>query len=484
MNIKEYIKKYYPNKEIKYNHDITIITDNDKDVIPNSVFVAKKGYTYDGITFIKNAIDAGAKTIIYNNSYLVKKEPGINYLDVNNSVVELARLINLELCDKHQVFIGVSGTCGKTTVTYLVYSFLKSHNYDVLLVGTHHIYRYYGLKEEIIDTINTTVTQTILYKELKNRDYNYDFVIMEVSSQGIAEGRVLGIEFDTIAITNLSNEHLDYHHTFSEYKITKGSLLNYLNVNSQYKNIILNIDDDSFNYFSGLSLSQVTTFGIKHGDIMATNVKLGFNKTLFDIFDNNSKYVVDTNLMGEFNVYNILTSYCILKSLNFSPVEIANFFNKKIDIPGRMNVYIKNHRYLIIDYAHTVNAVSSVLSFINSVKENKKVTTIIGVGGNRDHTKRPLIGGLATKFSDYVFFTTDNPRDEDPYSIIQDMVKGVKTNNFEVIVDREEAIKKAYATSQDNEIILILGKGTEKVTILANGIEVPYSDIQVVNKLE
>lgn len=484
MDLRKYLKKYYPKKRIRYPHNITMITDYNYDVIPDSVFIARKGYQCDGYNFINDAIKRGAKTIIYNSSKSIEKAKGINYIDVKSPLVEQARLTKMTIENQSHkpIFIGVSGSSGKTSVTFLIYSFLKNKQYDVLLVGTHHLYSYYGTKEEVTQTENTTPNLSILLKELYNKDYNYDFIVMEVSSQGICEHRILGLEFDIIAITNLCEEHLDYHHTFTEYRMVKGTFLKYLKQDSPYKSIILNIDDDNFEYFNTLTLEKIISIGIKSGTIQAYDIELSSTQTKFKIKDEGKNYQVLSSLIGEFNVYNILIYYAVLKQLNFKKEEIIDYLKNNITIPGRMNTFYINKRSFIVDYAHTINAVESVLSFFINRNDYHNLITVIGAGGDRDKAKRPIFGKLATKYSDYVIFTTDNPRTEKPQIIIEDMICEVETSNFTIVINRAEAIRLAYKISEENDIILILGKGNEKSITIDNK-KIPYCDLDVVREI-
>lgn len=486
MDLKDYIKKYYPGKIIKYPHGISRVTDYDQDVIKDSIFIAKKGYKFDGTMYIDSAISKGAKSIFYDKNLSLQKQKGINYYKSVSPIADLARILKLDMenSDGNPIFIGVTGTSGKTSVTYLLYSFLKSLAYDVLLVGTHHIYSYYGLSEKKKVTENTTPSLSVLYKELQDKAYDFDYVIMEVSSQGIMEHRVLGLEFDVISITNLRGEHLDYHHTLSEYKIVKGMLLNQIKKTSLFKGIVLNEDDPSFDYFKNLSLEKINTFGLNCDDLKVKNLTFNFNQTKFTLFDGKTKHDIKTNLMGVFNIYNILNCYQIVKCLKINVKTFIKFLNIPLQIPGRMNTIYRKNRYFIVDYAHTINAVEAVLTFINIVKDKRHVTTIIGCGGNRDKIKRPIFGSLATQNSDLAIFTSDNPRDEDPLIIINEMVKGVCNHNYKIIIDRREAIEYAFKNSNEGDIILILGKGNENEIIKANGVRESYNDVKVVEELE
>ncbi len=487
MKINDYLKKYHPKKLVKRNHEIKVISDYDKDMVDGGVFVCLDNLKGFNERYIDNACKLGAKTIILKKNLQVKKQKGVNYVFVESPIVDLSRILKEELnnYEKKPIMIGVSGTSGKTSVSYLTYEFLKAKNYDLLYVGTHHIYSYYQMKEEIIKTNNTTISLSSLYKLLKDKNYDYDYLVMEVSSQGIMEHRTLGLEFDILTITNLSLEHLDYHHSLTEYRIVKGTLLNHINEKSPYKKVILNSDDEATGYFNTITLHEVDYFGLDNENMKVTNINLDVNESSFLLEMDDMKYQIKSNLCGYFNIYNILNSLMIVKNINFEVKDFVNFINtQKIIIPGRMNTYKIKDKTFIIDYAHTIKAVENVLTYLNSIKKMRKIITVIGCGGNRDVSKRPAFGYLSTKYSDLVIFTMDNPRDEDPYVIINDMVKDLSSKNYKIVLNREDAIKSANENGCKDDIILILGKGNEEGIITKNKQVIPYSDYDVLRKLE
>ena len=472
------IKDFYKNSKI-INHPVTMITDVDKDVILNSVYFALKDDKY-----IDSAISKGAKTIVYNAKIKIKKNPNINYIQVEFPKKELAKLLKYEyeLKSKNKpIMIAITGTNGKTTTSYLLYQYLKWLGNDVLYIGTGWIHSISSLeeKEELIN--NTTPSISYLYKYLRN--FNYDYVILEVSSQGIEEGRILGLSFDIISITNLSSEHLDYHETINQYKTVKGKLLLQLNEKSPYGKIVLNKDDSFYNYFANLSIYDVVSYGRCNGDVSLVNYHSDLCKTELTIKD---KYYtkINTNLIGDFNVYNILNLFTINKILNYNSNFLKIFFNSKLlVIPGRMNIINKDKCTFIVDYCHTINSVKSILSFVKEVINDKKLIVVIGSGGNRDKHKRKIIGKYVCEIADYVYFTEDNSRDENTEEIIYDLISDVKTNNYEIISSRKKAITEAYEKYKVNGYILVLGKGTENYIIHSNNRLEEHNDISFIEGL-
>lgn len=480
MDLNKYLYTYYK-KKLKYNHQVSLITDIYQDVIYNSVFVSIKGKKE--LEYIDKAIKNGAKTVFVEDINNLPKYQNINIIKVPSSKMELARLLREENKDFGMMptLIGITGTNGKTTTTYLLYQYLKTLNYDVLLIGTNWIYSYYKMNEQFMETNNTTPSLSLLYKYLRNTKNEYDYVIMEVSSQGIEEGRTLGLKFDIVGITNLSREHLDYHHSLSEYLVVKGKIL------QEVKScgiVILNNDDDAFAYFKNHTINKLLTFGLNKGMIKGKILALTNESTKFIISDEFKSLRLITNLIGKFNVYNLLMLYCINKSLNINNNYLKSFLNKKLLIPGRVNKIIVKDRIFIIDFAHTVD---SVLNIINTVKETFKeglIYTIIGCGGNRDKLKRPEIGKIVTELSDYAIFTEDNSRNENTCDIIEDITKDLTAQNYNIILDRKEAIKQAFRLSKRNDVILVLGKGAENYQIKKNNEKIKYSDIETVEMLK
>jgi len=490
MKIKEFYQLYYPNNIIFNNHLINKITDDSREVEENDVFVCVKGYNYDGHDYINEVIRKGVKTIIIDEKYNFYSSK-INIIKSKNTLKDLSRLLFLfydSFYSKRPKFIGVTGTNGKTTITTITYEYLKKINKDVLLVGTNGIKSFFGLKEDKFITNNTTPKLTTLFKYLMNVPVSYDYVIMEVSSQGISEGRVLGINYDVVLVNNLSSEHLDYHHSLEAYRDVKGSLISSVSQNKDAV-VILNTNQEEFKFFNNLNNNKNIFYGpsdikkIVHNnnDIIYEIKSQSIEETQFELYLDNKKYLCNTNLIGDFNIENLVASMAIIKSLNLLENNFFDFIKSIPYIDGRLNKIKYNSRYFIIDFAHNSKAVEQILKLLNQIKINN-IITVIGCGGNRDLEKRPIMGNLAITYSDKVIFTEDNPRFENTLDIINDMLKDVVENNYEIIEDRELAIYKAYQLSKEEDFIVILGKGAESY-IIKNGVKLPYSDLETVNKI-
>lgn len=419
------------------------------------IFVALKGLTVDGHDFIPQAIENGASKIICER----KIDYDIDYEIVSNTEKWLKETLYNEYheyIDKLKL-IGVTGTNGKTTSCYLTYQMLISLGIDTAYIGTigyHH-------KDEFIELNNTTPDVLTIYKLLYHAyETNCKVVVMEVSSQALSYDRLYGINYDIISFTNLTEDHLDYHKTMENYLNAKLLILNHLKENAI---ITANSDDKASIHFKKEN-HKYLTFGY-NGDYKIINTNINPIETKLEFNYKNINYDVIVPLTSKFNVYNYLTMLSIVNNYGIPIEDIINKTNLLTAPKGRCESYKVNNGFAIIDYAHTPDAVEKVITAYNELKKNK-VITIIGCGGDRDPKKRPIMGDIATKLSNYVIFTNDNPRTEDPNKIMEDILKGVKSNNYEIILDRKLAIKKGIDMMNKDDILLILGKGHENYQII------------------
>lgn len=418
-------------------------------------FVALKGLTVDGHDYIEQAINNGASKIICEHDIPFD----IDYQVVPNTEIWLKETLKKEYgkyIDKLKL-IGVTGTNGKTTSCYLTYQMLNLLGEDTAYIGTigyHH-------KDEFIELNNTTPDVLTIYKLLFHAyESGCTTVVMEVSSQALSYDRLNGINYSIIGFTNLTEDHLDYHKTMENYLKAKLLILDHLKVNAI---IVANSDDDVHLKFKKENHAFLT-FG-NNGDYKILNTDITPVNTLLKFTYKNCEYSVDIPLTSKFNVYNYLTMLSIVNNLGYKIDEILNITNKLKAPKGRCEAYNVNNGYAVIDYAHTPDAVEKVISAYNELKKGKLIT-IIGCGGDRDPKKRPIMGEIATNLSDYVIFTNDNPRTEDPNKIMNDILSGVKKDNYKVILDRKLAIKEGINLMNPNDIILILGKGHENYQII------------------
>lgn len=433
------------------------------------VFVALKGINSDGHDYINSAIEKGAIKIIASEKKEYLNDNIIEYVD-DTSVYLQQLLVKEYLPYINQLkLIGVTGTNGKTTTCYLIYQMLKELNIKSAYIGT--IGFYYNEHQRELN--NTTPELLEMYKMLiETYNNNVTHVVMEVSSHALEQERIFGLKFIVAGFTNLTQDHLDYHGTMENYLNAKLKLLNYLEKNSK---IIVNVDDDYSKYFL---IENFVTIGKKDANFKIIKDEFLTNKTQIEFLYDQNKYSVTTNLISHFNVYNYLTALAITKQLGFSIEQIIKITNKIYPPKGRVESIEVNGGVAIIDYAHTPDAVSKI---INAFLENKKgkIVTVIGCGGDRDPLKRPIMGNIASNLSDYVIFTNDNPRTENPDKIILDILKGVNKKNYTVEKDRKKAIFQGLELIKKNDVLLILGKGHEDYQEI-NHLKNHFSDKEVV----
>ncbi len=431
-------------------------TDSRK-VKQGQIFVAIKGHTVDGHDYIEEAVKAGASEIVCEHPV----KANVKVTVVPSSLDYLKENLALEYKDKLSKLkiIGVTGTNGKTTTCYLTYQLLNLLNVKAAYMGT------IGFKYQDMDITleNTTPDILTLYNLLLEAlDKGCEVVVMEVSSHSLAYERIYGLKLDIAAFTNLTEDHLDYHKTMENYLNEKLKIINYLKDNGK---LLVNSDDEAHQKFLEKNKGGIT-LGL-NGDFRIKDFKIKPNKTDLEFSYHNKDYKVTTNLTSKFNVYNYLTALALVHLLGYSIEDIILKTKDIMPPKGRCETHEVNDAYAVIDYAHTPDAVEKVIKAYNELKTNR-VITIIGCGGDRDPLKRPIMGSIAVNLSDYVIFTCDNPRTEDPQKIMEDILKGVKKNNYEVIMDRREAIKKGIDLLNKEDILLILGKGHEDYQIIGH----------------
>lgn len=432
---------------------------NSKYVNKGDYFLVNKeneGYVYD-------AIKNGASKIICDTN----KTYEITTKKVNNIYDYIASFYKDKI-DKLKL-IGVTGTNGKTTTCYLIYQMLNSIGVKTSYIGTIGFY----LNDKVKDLGNTTPSIDILCNLLLD-SYNAgcELVVMEVSSHALKQGRVRNLLFDAVIITNVTQDHIDYHKNMKDYINSKRKIIYMLKNN---KICILNKKDKHYKKFINKRNKNI---------IIGKNVKIKKHKVDMEktnvIIKDKKKYDLKLSLIGDFNIYNYVMAYTALKELGYNSDKfIKESYNYKAPA-GRMQKIKYNNNAIFIDYAHTPDAVLNVLKTVNKIK-NDGIITIIGCGGDRDKEKREKMGSIACVYSNYVIFTNDNPRGEEPKSIVNDMLKGA-FGKYEVILDRRKAIEKGISLLNGNKILMILGKGHENYQII-KGVKHHFSDIEEVKNV-
>ena len=431
-------------------------------------FIAIRNVNRDGHDYIKSAIENGAtKIICEEGSYDVET---IIVLDTRK-YLENYLYENYYPKFKDMTLIGLTGTNGKTTTCYLIYQILTDLGKKCAYIGTIGFY-YPGHKRELN---NTTPDTDLLYSMfLEAKEAGCEYLVMEVSSHALANNRIHGLEFDEVAFTNLTQDHLDYHKTIENYAEAKKILFT---KTRNEKIAVLNSDDPYYKTFM-LNNNKNITISDTQGDVLIQSIDLTNLGTTFEFDYKNVDYTTHINMVGRYNVYNYLTALMLVHKLGFSIEEILKLNDTLAAPNGRMEMIKYGTNSVFVDYAHTPDAVLNVL---NSSKEYKtgKVITVIGCGGDRDRTKRPIMGKIAEENSDYVIYTNDNPRTEDANQIMNDILEGVKLENHEVILDRHAAIFKGMSMLENNDILMIRGKGHEDYQILGT-VKHHFSDKEVV----
>lgn len=418
-------------------------------------FVAIKGHNVDGHDYIEKAIENGATKIVIEKDIVTSKP--VEKLIVDNTDKWLTDYISNTYSKEinKMNIIGITGTNGKTTTAYLTYQMLNKLNSKTAYIGT---IGFYITGESTLELPNTTPNILDLYELLLTaKEKGCKNVIMEVSSHALALERVKGINFTVSAFTNLTQDHLDYHKTMENYLEAKKLILN-----QTTKVFIANNDDKYEKYFN---FKNKLTIGKNKSDYKILNYIDNPHSTEIKFQTSQGQYSVETNLKSNFNVYNYLTALAIVNNLGYSIEDILKITPYIYPPKGRCEQIKVKEAIAVIDYAHTPDAVEKI---IKAFEENKKgkIITLIGCGGDRDPKKRPIMGKIASDNSDYVIFTSDNPRTEDPKKIMNDILKGVTKDNYKVVLDRKTAIKEGLNLLQKNDILLILGKGHEDYQII------------------
>lgn len=428
-----------------------IKTDSRK-IVKGDTFLALRGINDDGHKYVKDAIKNGASLVIVEEGTY-----DVDTLVVNDTHEYLVNYLKENYYDKikNMTLIGMTGTNGKTTSCFILYSSLKKLGIKCAYIGTIGFY----IDEKVNDLNNTTPDILEIYDMLlKCQMEGCKYVIMEISSQALSMKRVDGLFFDIAVFTNLTKDHLDYHKTMKNYAEAKQKLFEQIKEDGY---AIINIDDDYKNYFL-MKKNKTITYGMNDAEYKISKINQANNKTSF--FLNDERY--ETSLLGKYNVYNLSVMIIILKTIGFTYEEIKKQVLECTAPNGRMETIISGSNKIIIDYAHTPDAVKNIISAIKDL--NVKIITILGCGGNRDKTKRPEMAKIATDLSDYVIFTSDNPRGENPEAIIDDMLHKLDNKNYEIEINRFEAIKKGIQMLHENDILLVLGKGHETYQIIGD----------------
>ena len=447
-------------------------------IVENDVFVAIRGTVSNGHDFIEKAINLGAIAIVCDELPEVIVT-GITYIQVKDTNSALA-FMSTNYFDNPSTklrLVGITGTNGKTTIASLLYQLFKKAGYKVGLLSTVKI---------MVDDVEYKATHTTPDSLTINHYLNEmvaigcEFCFMEVSSHGVHQKRTEGLEFAGGVFTNLSHDHLDYHETFSEYRDVKKSFFDHL---PKTAFALTNIDDKNGLVMLQNTAARKLTYALKsYAEYKAQILENQLGGLLLKI--NESEVWV--RLIGTFNAYNLLAIYGTAVELGLERLEVLRLLSELESVSGRFQFIISDSKITaIVDYAHTPDALENVLKTIADIRtKNEQLITVVGCGGDRDTTKRPIMAKIATTMSDKVILTSDNPRSENPETIIAQMEAGVEPQNFKKslsIVDRKQAIKTACQLANPNDIILIAGKGHETYQEI-QGVRHDFDDMKIVKE--
>jgi UDP-N-acetylmuramoyl-L-alanyl-D-glutamate--2,6-diaminopimelate ligase len=442
----------------------------------NDVFIAQKGVSVDGHLYIEKAIHLGAIVIICEDFPEAQKE-GITYVQVVNANAALAIMASnfYDNPSSKMPLVGVTGTNGKTTIASLLYQLFKKAGYKVGLLSTVKI-----LVDEVAYKATHTTPDSVTINSYLDKMVaaGVDFCFMEVSSHGIHQKRTEGLTFAGGIFTNLSHDHLDYHETFAEYRNVKKIFFDGL---PKTAFALTNIDDKNGNFMLQNTKAKKKTYALQTvADFKVKILEKQLSGTLITVDGTE----VWTKLIGVFNIYNLTAIIATAKLLGLEKLETLTIISELESVSGRFEYVVSQGGITaIIDYAHTPDALKNVLETINDIRTGtEKVITVVGCGGDRDKTKRPKMAHIASQLSSQVIFTSDNPRTENPQTILDEIEAGVSPENYRktlTVLDRRQAIKTACKLSEAGDIILIAGKGHEDYQEI-NGVRTHFDDLEEV----
>jgi len=447
-----------------------------KDVKPGDLYIAIHGSSMDGHDFIPDALANGASAVITNGRDVgTFPVPQIKVSNPRKAASYIAAKFYGHP-SRHLHVIGITGTNGKTTTATLIHSILKESGFKTAQLGTLGVIAEGHRQGKTLTTLDPVNLQK-LFRELV--DDHFTHIVMEVSSHAIHQYRVADVEFDTTIFTNLSPEHLDYHGSMEDYFYAKSKLFTSLPLSAT---AIINIDNEYGRRLVNKSTAPVLKISITSpGDIWFKTVESTLSGIKGVISAGEHEFQIESSLIGDFNRENILSAAGAAISMGIPKNTIRSGIYQCQVITGRMESFTApNGARIVVDYAHTPDAYEKVLGTVYELcKENGEMIVLFGCGGNRDASNRPTMGRLVEQFANYFYITPDNPRDENPDHIVQDIVAGLSSNKYEICSSRQDGLEKALSLLQKNDVLVVLGKGRESYQEI-KGIRHPYSDIKII----
>lgn len=450
--------------------DILSLQKKSSDVVKNGLFFCYKGVNFDGKDKIFEAINNGCVVVVVEEFVDID----ICQIKIDNVRKNISKICSnfYENPDKQLKLIGISGTNGKTTTSYIIRNVLQTSGKKVGVIGTNAIYIGDICKRATLTTPDPQELFEIFDEMVKS---SVEYVVMEVSAHALALYKLWGLKFEVGLFTNFTRDHLDFFETMENYKQAKKSFF----CQDYCKKCVFNFDDNVGREFYEICDCKKYSYGlINPSDLFAINIEMDFDKSKFVVNFEDEILNVEVPLVGKFNVYNTMGAIAVCRLLNISCDSIVAGLFTMPAVDGRFNLYKVEGKNIVIDFAHTPDGVENILRAAKSLSKGR-IITVFGCGGNRDRGKRSEMGRIAEKYSDKVILTSDNPRFENPFAIIEDIKVGTKS--AEVIENRKAAIISAIANATKNDTILILGKGAEDYQEI-DGVKHPYSDKKVVDE--
>lgn len=444
--------------------EITGLSEDTRSLKAGDIFFARKGAKASGLKFVRQAIEKGAAAVVAEEKIEGLGAPAVQVASISDAESVMSENFYDSPSKKIKV-VGATGTNGKTTFTYLLESVAREAGKNTGVIGTvnYRLPRPGGTDPEILPATNTTPNILEIQKILHNMvERNCDWAVMEVSSHALALGRVNALKFHGAVFTNLTQDHLDFHKTMENYFEAKAMLFQMVSPEGFGA---VNADDSYGERMAGQCLAPVITYGIEKKSVVAAkNIQMDSSGCRFTLSAEGQGVAVKLRLAGRHNVYNALSAVAAALRLGIPLKTAADGLEKLSAVPGRLEAVSCGQDFtVLVDYAHTEDALKNVLESLRPLAK-KRILTLFGCGGDRDRSKRPLMGALAVRLSDHVVITSDNPRSEEPEKIALDIEVGIQRaglKNYEIILDRGQAIRRILQTAQKDDIVLLAGKGHE-----------------------
>lgn len=471
--------EYKNNSSFPKGEDVEIrgISSDSKAVGKDYLFIAVSGTTFDGHRFAAEAAEKGAAAIVLEKDVSADDDVAKIFVRDSRHAAPLIASAYYGKPEEKLTAVGITGTNGKTTISYLMDSIISAAGHKAGMIGTIN----YRIGSRVIPAGNTTPGPVELYGFMAEMVKNgSDYLVMEVSSHALDQNRTGGIDFAAAVFTNLTGDHLDYHKTLEGYFRAKAKLFEGLGRDAH---AVINIDDEWGKKLIGISRGRVVTYGAKLvADYLASDVRLSLDGTRFAVNSPNGRIEINSKLIGLHNVYNMTAAAACGMALGFPAAVVKRGIERLKAVSGRIEPVDCGQPFKIfVDYAHTDDALYNVLSALRPLI-SKRVIVVFGCGGDRDRTKRPRMGKVASEMADFVIVTSDNPRSEEPEAIAGEITSGISKKNYTVILDRTRAIAEALSTAKPGDCVLIAGKGHEAYQILKNT-TVAFDDREVTRRI-